>query len=236
MAMEAEQKATAFYNDAGVGVDDAGLARLAVLDEQGIPAATVDAATARIGDGRSTYRDGLLSCVNAAADALGMMKVGPESAGSEPGPACYGRGGVAPTVTDADLVLGYLDPEYFLGGAMRLEAPRAEASLAELGASLFAAGQNWAESRGLILVDTKYEMGLTPDGEVIVADEIHTPDSSRYWYRDTYEQAMSQERDPQALDKEYVRRWLAEENDYLGDGDPPALTDEVRCEAARRYI
>jgi phosphoribosylaminoimidazole-succinocarboxamide synthase len=109
-------------------------------------------------------------------------------------------------------------------------------TIAELGARLFAAGQKWAESRGLILVDTKYEMGLTPDGEVVVADEIHTPDSSRYWYKDTYDQAMSQERDPQALDKEYVRRWLAEENDYLGDGPPPELTDEVRCEAARRYI
>jgi phosphoribosylaminoimidazole-succinocarboxamide synthase len=108
-------------------------------------------------------------------------------------------------------------------------------AIAKLGASLFAAGQAWAESRGLILVDTKYEMGVTADGEVVVADEIHTPDSSRYWYKDTYEQAMSQGRDPQALDKEYVRLWLADQG-YLGDGDPPALTDEVRCEAARRYI
>jgi phosphoribosylaminoimidazole-succinocarboxamide synthase len=109
-------------------------------------------------------------------------------------------------------------------------------AVAELGARLFAAGQEWAESRGLILVDTKYEMGVDSEGRVVVCDEIHTPDSSRYWYRDTYEQAMSQERDPQALDKEYVRRWLAQEKNYLGDGAPPALTDEVRCEAARRYI
>jgi len=106
---------------------------------------------------------------------------------------------------------------------------------AELGARLFAAGQEWAESRGLILVDTKYEMGIDSEGRVIIADEIHTPDSSRYWYRHTYEQAMSQGRDPQSLDKEYVRRWLADQ-DYLGDGPPPPLTDEVRCEAARRYI
>jgi len=106
---------------------------------------------------------------------------------------------------------------------------------AKLGARLFAAGQQWAESRGLILVDTKYEMGVDSEGRVIIADEIHTPDSSRYWYRDTYEQAMSQGRDPQSLDKEYVRRWLADQ-DYLGDGPPPPLTDEVRCEAARRYI
>jgi phosphoribosylaminoimidazole-succinocarboxamide synthase len=106
---------------------------------------------------------------------------------------------------------------------------------AKLGARLFAAGQEWAASRGLILVDTKYEMGVDSEGRVIIADEIHTPDSSRYWYRDTYEQAMSQARDPQSLDKEYVRRWLADQ-DYLGDGPPPPLTDEVRCEAARRYI
>jgi phosphoribosylaminoimidazole-succinocarboxamide synthase len=106
---------------------------------------------------------------------------------------------------------------------------------AKLGAALFAAGQAWAESRGLILVDTKYEIGVASDGGLMIADEIHTPDSSRYWYRDTYEQAMSQGRDPQALDKEYVRRWLADQG-YLGDGDPPTLTDEVRCEAARRYI
>jgi phosphoribosylaminoimidazole-succinocarboxamide synthase len=69
-----------------------------------------------------------------------------------------------------------------------------------------------------------------------VIDEIHTPDSSRYWYRDTYEQAISQGRDPQALDKEYVRRWLVQERGYRGEGAPPSLPDEVRCEAARRYI
>ena len=71
-AGEVVRAAAAFYNDAGVGIEDAGLARLAVLDEQGIPAGTVDAATARIGDGRSTYRDGRLSRVNAAGAALGM--------------------------------------------------------------------------------------------------------------------------------------------------------------------
>ncbi len=106
---------------------------------------------------------------------------------------------------------------------------------AAIGAALFAEGCRWAESRGLILVDTKYEIGLDAGGEIVVIDEIHTPDSSRYWYLDTYEQAMSQGRDPQALDKEYVRRWLADQG-YRDDGEPPALPDEVRCEAARRYI
>ncbi|MCL4684122.1 phosphoribosylaminoimidazolesuccinocarboxamide synthase [Myxococcota bacterium] len=104
---------------------------------------------------------------------------------------------------------------------------------------LFAAGQQWAEKQGLILVDTKYELGFAPgdDGteRLVVIDEIHTPDSSRYWYRDSYERALSAGTDPKAMDKEYVRRWLAERG-YTGDGTPPALPDEVRCEAARRYI
>jgi phosphoribosylaminoimidazole-succinocarboxamide synthase len=106
---------------------------------------------------------------------------------------------------------------------------------AELTGRLFAAGRSWAESRGLILVDTKYELGLSSEGELVVIDEIHTPDSSRYWYRDTYDQAMSQGRDPQALDKEYVRRWLSSQG-WRGDGPHPTLSDQVVCEAARRYI
>ena len=106
---------------------------------------------------------------------------------------------------------------------------------ARMARDLFAAGQAWAASRGLILVDTKYEIGRDSDGRLVVADEIHTPDSSRYWYADTYEQALRQGRDPQALDKEYVRRWLVEQG-YRGDGPPPPLPDDVRCEASRRYI
>jgi len=100
---------------------------------------------------------------------------------------------------------------------------------------VFAEGQRWAESRGMILADTKYELGLDPDGKVVIIDEIHTPDSSRYWYRDAYERAMSEGRDPQALDKEYVRRWLGDHG-YHGDGPIPEIPVDVRCEAARRYI
>ncbi len=101
--------------------------------------------------------------------------------------------------------------------------------------SLFATGTEWAEKQGLILVDTKYELGLESDGALVVIDEIHTPDSSRYWYRDAYDEAMKVGEDPKALDKEYVRRWLGEQG-YKGEGTPPALPDDVRCEAARRYI
>jgi phosphoribosylaminoimidazole-succinocarboxamide synthase len=104
-----------------------------------------------------------------------------------------------------------------------------------IAADLFKIGTEFAASRGLILVDTKYEMGLGPDGEIIVIDEIHTPDSSRYWYLDDYEKSLSEQRAPAALDKEYVRLWLGEQG-YKGDGPIPALPIEVRCEAARRYI
>ena len=69
----------------------------------------------------------------ARVDTLGLLKVGPDSAGASPGPACYGRGGTQPTVTDADLLLGYLDPAFFLGGTMTLDRGAAEAALGRLG-------------------------------------------------------------------------------------------------------
>jgi phosphoribosylaminoimidazole-succinocarboxamide synthase len=100
---------------------------------------------------------------------------------------------------------------------------------------LFAAGQEHAARCGLILVDTKYEIGLDENDELMVIDEIHTPDSSRYWYADGYDQAMSEGRNPDALDKEYIRLWLGEQG-YKGEGTPPEIPDNVRCEAARRYI
>ena len=100
---------------------------------------------------------------------------------------------------------------------------------------LFAFGQRMAAERGMILVDTKYELGRTPGGDIVLIDEIHTPDSSRYWYVDGYEQAMARGEDPRSLDKEYVRRWLVEQG-FSGDGAPPVLTDAVRIEAARRYV
>ncbi len=109
-------------------------------------------------------------------------------------------------------------------------------ALAEtLSAALFAAGQRHAESCGLILVDTKYEIGLDENDELVVIDEIHTPDSSRYWYANRYDQAMSQGRNPEALDKEYLRLWLGEQG-YKGEGPIPEIPESVRCEAARRYI
>lgn len=106
---------------------------------------------------------------------------------------------------------------------------------ARLTGALFAAGTEWAARCGLILVDTKYELGLGPSDELILIDEVHTPDSSRYWYKDRYQQALSAGRNPDALDKEYVRLWLGEQG-YKGNGPSPEIPDDVRCEAARRYI
>jgi phosphoribosylaminoimidazole-succinocarboxamide synthase len=107
---------------------------------------------------------------------------------------------------------------------------------AALAADLFAEGQRFAATRGLILADTKYEMGIARDGTLVVIDEIHTPDSSRYWYADDYEARLARGEEPRSLDKEYVRRWLADEARWSGDGPPPQMPDEVRLEAARRYI
>lgn len=99
---------------------------------------------------------------------------------------------------------------------------------------MFEAGTREAAKRGLILVDTKYELGML-NGRLVVSDEVHTPDSSRYWYADSYAELFAKGEPQRKLDKEYVREWLAERG-FRGEGEPPALPDEVRIEAARRYI
>ena len=124
---------------------------------------------------------------------------------------------------DQLIEMGHIEPSHFERGA-------------EIAEALFAFGQRKAAERGLILVDTKYEMGISPSGEIVVIDEIHTPDSSRYWYADDYEERLKRGEEPRSLDKEYVRRWFAETHDYRGDGEAPQMTDEVRVEAAARYI
>ncbi len=101
--------------------------------------------------------------------------------------------------------------------------------------ALFALGQKLCAERGLILVDTKYELGKTKDGRIVLIDEIHTPDSSRFWFAESYEQRMRAGETPESFDKEYLRRWLAAQG-FRGDGPIPAIPDEVRLESARRYI
>ncbi len=106
---------------------------------------------------------------------------------------------------------------------------------AEIAMTLFRFGRELSRSRGLILADTKYELGLAPDGTVVVIDEIHTPDSSRYWQASSYEERLARGEEPESFDKEYVRRWLAAEG-FTGDGPVPTIPDDVRVEASRRYI
>jgi phosphoribosylaminoimidazole-succinocarboxamide synthase len=118
---------------------------------------------------------------------------------------------------------------------------------------LFQRGQEWARSRGLILVDTKYEMGIVADEDgsagrgpeakptppkckLTVIDEIHTPDSSRYWVADGYEDRFARGADQEMLDKENIRQWLIREHGFSGHGKPPPLSDDVRVMLASKYM
>jgi phosphoribosylaminoimidazole-succinocarboxamide synthase len=106
---------------------------------------------------------------------------------------------------------------------------------AVLAMRLFAAGSAICRERGLILVDTKYEFGRDPAGKLVAIDEIHTPDSSRFWKASTYEQRMRSGEDPEPLDKDYLRRWYLSRG-YRGDGPAPPMVDDVRVGAAERYV
>ncbi len=101
--------------------------------------------------------------------------------------------------------------------------------------ALFQKGQEIAAKQGVILVDTKYEFGKTAEGEIVLIDEIHTPDSSRYWITDTYESRVAAGEEPDNINKEFLRLWLAGQG-YTGEGDVPKVPDEVIVETASKYI
>jgi phosphoribosylaminoimidazole-succinocarboxamide synthase len=103
----------------------------------------------------------------------------------------------------------------------------------ETALQLFARGSKLAAEQGLILVDTKYEFGIRDD-ELYLIDEIHTPDSSRYWFADSYQERFQEGEYPRQLDKEYLRRWLMEQG-FSGDGNPPDIPQSVLHEVSRRY-
>jgi phosphoribosylaminoimidazole-succinocarboxamide synthase len=100
--------------------------------------------------------------------------------------------------------------------------------------ALFARGSGLSARSGLILVDTKYEFGLA-GGELVLADELHSPDSSRYWWARDYERLFRSGEEQRELDKEPFRRWLSERG-FTGEGQAPAIPDAVRAETAWRYI
>lgn len=107
-------------------------------------------------------------------------------------------------------------------------------TLSSYALALFARGQEMAAKRGLILVDTKYEFGTDADGTIILADEIHTPDSSRYWMADSYEEAFRTGGRPKSFDKDFVRAWLVERCDPYAD-DIPTIPAELISETSAVY-
>lgn len=119
--------------------------------------------------------------------------------------------------------------------AQGLVSPRHWAQIREAALALYEEGRRWAASRGLILVDTKYEFGLLND-EVILIDEIHTPDSSRYWLAESLEARLARGEPPEMFDKETIRRWLISEHGFQGHGELPTIPDPLRVELARRYL
>lgn len=100
---------------------------------------------------------------------------------------------------------------------------------------LFVFGQETAARHGLLLVDTKYEFGLDADGSIVLIDEIHTQDSSRYWLAETYQQRIAAGQEPENYDKEYLRLWYKERFDPYADTEAPAVPDDIIAELARRY-
>jgi phosphoribosylaminoimidazole-succinocarboxamide synthase len=101
--------------------------------------------------------------------------------------------------------------------------------------AIFKRGQEVAARVGLILVDTKYEFGIAPGGRMMLVDEVHTPDSSRFWRADTYAERFAAGKEPENFDKEFVRLAYAEQG-YRGDGAPPTMPDSLWVSASQRYI
>ncbi|THV20295.1 phosphoribosylaminoimidazolesuccinocarboxamide synthase [Peteryoungia ipomoeae] len=108
-------------------------------------------------------------------------------------------------------------------------------TLSRYALALFARGQEMAAARGLILVDTKYEFGTDENGTIILADEIHTPDSSRYWIADSYPASFEKGERPKSFDKDFVRAWVAERCDPYHDAIPQ-IPEKLVEETSRVYI
>lgn len=101
--------------------------------------------------------------------------------------------------------------------------------------AVFKRGQEIAQRAGLILVDTKYEFGVTNEGEVLLIDEVHTPDSSRFWIADTYNARRAAGEEPENFDKEFIRLYYAAHG-YRGEGEPFPMPTDLVIQAAQRYI
>jgi len=101
---------------------------------------------------------------------------------------------------------------------------------------LFSFGQKKAAENGMILVDTKYEMGKDEGGNIVLIDEIHTPDSSRYWIEKTYQERIEKAEEPQNIDKEFLRLWFVDNCDPYNDSTLPEAPNDLVIELSSRYI
>ena len=101
---------------------------------------------------------------------------------------------------------------------------------------VFKFGQSWAAERGLILVDTKFECGKDSDGKIRLIDEVMTPDSSRYWIKDTYEERIADGKEPENIDKEFLRLWFRSNCDPYNDPVLPDAPKDLVCELSRRCV
>ncbi len=110
------------------------------------------------------------------------------------------------------------------------------AQVKDTATKLFLRGQKMAAERGLILVDTKYEFGTDENGKLVLIDEIHTPDSSRYWQIEGYEESLLAGGEPKSFDKEFLRLWFKENCDPYKDATLPEAPQELVEELSRRYI
>lgn len=119
--------------------------------------------------------------------------------------------------------------------ARKLLTERQWQEVSEKALALFAFGRETAARRGLILVDTKYELGFDERGGIVLADEVHTPDSSRYWLADTYDAHFAAGTPPDTLDKDFIRRWVAARCDPYVDPIPPIPSDVI-LQAAATYV
>ncbi|MEE8479554.1 MAG: phosphoribosylaminoimidazolesuccinocarboxamide synthase, partial [Candidatus Neomarinimicrobiota bacterium] len=106
----------------------------------------------------------------------------------------------------------------------------------EIALQLFTFGQKKALENGLILVDTKYEFGRDSNENIVLVDEIHTPDSSRYWIAETYDDLINMGKEPQNIDKEFLRLWFVDNCDPYNDGVLPTAPEELIIELSQRYI
>jgi phosphoribosylaminoimidazole-succinocarboxamide synthase len=116
-----------------------------------------------------------------------------------------------------------------------LASPAQWALLRQRALALFAAGTRIAAERGLLLVDTKYEFGQVSD-EVLLIDEVHTPDSSRFWVAEGSAERQAKGETQVMLDKENLRQWLLNERGFSGHGEPPSIPDDVRVSLTEKYM